>query len=101
MSTLLFLTLFMFTIIAIVSFFIAYSFWESRNGILRKIMIFYFLTKGLSYSFAATALYFMERRQVMFIEPSVGRLIILTPLTISMLMLLAYLINVNRKYFKK
>jgi hypothetical protein len=99
MSGVLFTTLFMFTVISLVSFLIAYNFWESRNGILRKIMIFYFFTKGLVYAFAATALYFAERRETLFIDPQWGRIIILTPLTISMLMLLAYIIKVNRKFF--
>lgn len=73
-----------------ISLFVVRSFYITKNGMLRKLMITYFSVVAFTYGGAAT--YWLAQRYGWFyINPDVYRIIITLPKTIVMLMLYGYL----------
>lgn len=76
----------MTVIIVLIGFIIARDFYISRNGILRKILIWYFIVEVFVYSLA-----FIYWLDVLAISVGLFRLIVLVPKFIIKLRLLWYL----------
>lgn len=94
MTSNLFLSEILFMIITMIALAVFWQLYKSKNGMLRKIMIAYFLIEAFIYT--ASALYFWaidQRHTNLPIE--VFRLIILSPKALVMLWLFSWLSTKN------
>lgn len=91
----LFVSELLFSIIICVAILVLWQFVRSRNGMLRKIMIAYFIVE--IYIFTFSAIYWYDP----FIPVNTFRMLILIPKVIVKLWLLWWIVKQNKKTLKK
>lgn len=90
MSNNLFLSELMFITIAMIASLVFRRLYISRNGMLRKIMIAYFLVEVFIYTSSAVYFWMLEKSKPI-VTVDVFRLVILTPKALIMIWLLSWL----------
>lgn len=95
----LFIAQMLYGIMAAIAFILAYQFFISKNGILRRLMIFHFLCQCWSTGWSGLW-FFMEYKGFQPTSFGVGRIISLAPLCLSLIFLLIYVVQQNNKKIK-
>lgn len=96
----LFLALLSFVSMAVISMLLVYQFYASKNGQLRRLMIYYWAAQAWAMSYSAIW-FWMDARGFKQVSLGVGRLIAIVPLNITMIMILLYIIRQNRNHYGK
>lgn len=92
MSDNLFISEVLFAIVATIAFLVFWQFYRTRNGVLRKIMMLYFLIEFFIY--AASGLYFwMAEQHYNVISIETFRLVVIVPKCLVKCWLLYYLVR--------
>lgn len=84
-----------FFCIGLGSLFVAYEFWKSKNGYLRKIMILYFLTQFWAVAISGTY-FFLDKKELWTPAFEITKFGAMFPLGISMALIWIYLYKTNR-----
>lgn len=88
---------FLYILMGLISLFIAREFWKSRDGVFRKLMIFFFLAQFWVVGASASYYFLTEKFNVSTYYFGVIRLLALLPITISMVLIFIYLARKNKK----
>lgn len=96
MSNELFVAEILYIITTFIAAYVAYEFYQSKNGILRKILVFHFLSQAWAGIVNGVFFYFYERGFELVLSVGATRLIALTPLAISMILILEYIKKKNK-----
>lgn len=93
----LFISEVLFVSMAAISLVLAYLFFISKNGKLRKLLIIYFLCQWWVTTWSGTYFFLTEKNIIRLMDWDSARIVALLPITCSMIALVAYLIRQNRK----
>lgn len=95
----LFIAELLFMLITCVSLFLVYQFAISKNGWLRKLMIFHWSCQAWTTLWSG-AWFWMQNEGTEPVPLGVGRIMALLPLTVSMILFLIYIVKQNNKKIK-
>lgn len=86
-----------FLTIALVSAFLAYQFYISKNGMLRRLLIIFFCSQF--FTVLCSAIYYLALEQFGKEPVPIAwmRIIALMPMSVSLILMLIYILGENRK----